>query len=109
MELILFFLAMILFGSVLYFVACFVFFAVTARPLLLAARICWKMSIASIVGLPMLGFGAVLLPALVFNGAIEPLPNYSKWRDIIAAFAIATLVSMIMFIAAYSIAWEVFE
>jgi hypothetical protein len=57
----------------------------------------------------MLGFGAVLLPALVFNGAIEPLPNYSKWRDIIAAFAIAALVSLIMLIAAYSIAWEVFE
>ncbi|MDA0688413.1 MAG: hypothetical protein O2948_07190 [Proteobacteria bacterium] len=109
MELIVFFLAMILFGSALYLVMCFFFFAMTARPLLRSFKVCWKMSIGSIVGLPLLGFGAVLLPALVFNGALEPLPNYSKWRDIIAAFVIATIASLIMLLAAYSIAWEVFE
>lgn len=109
MELIIFFLAMILFGSVLYLVMCFIFFAITARPLLLAFKVCWKMSIGSIIGLPLLGFGAVLLPALVFNGALEPLPNYSKWRDIIAAFAFSIIASVTMLLAAYSIAWEVFE
>ena len=109
MELILFFLAMILFGSVLYFLCCFIFFIATGRPPFLAIRLCWKMSIGSIIGLPLLGFGAVLLPALLLNGAIEPLPNYSKWRDIAAAFFISTVASTLMFLAAYSIAWEIFE
>lgn len=109
MELILFFLVMTLLGSVLYFVICFIFFAITARPALLALNLCWKMAIGSIVGLPLLGFGAVLLPALLFNGAIEPLPNYSKWRDIATAFLISTFVSVVMALAAYSIAWGIFE
>ena len=109
MELILFFLAMILFGSALYSILCFIFFAMTARPLLLAFKLGWKMSLGSIVGLPLMGFGAVLIPALLFNGAIEPLSNYSRWRDRAAAFLISTVVSVIMLLAAYSFAWGIFE
>lgn len=109
MELVLFFVAMTLLGSVLYLILCFAYFGLTGRPVLLSITLCRKMAVGSIVGLPLLGFGAVLLPAILFNAAVEPLPNYSRWRDIIAAFAIAIMVSLIMLVAAYSIAWEVFE
>ena len=109
MELVLFFLIMLVLGSLLYLLLCLVYFASTGRPVLLAFKLCWKMSIGSIIGFPLLGFGAVLLPAILFSAAIEPLPNYSKLRDIAVAFLMAAIVGIALFFLALTLAWEVFE
>lgn len=109
MEPILFFLVMILLGSVAYFVLCILYFAVTARPAMLAFKLCWKMSVGTLLGFIAAGVGAVLIPAVLFNGAVEPLPNYSKWRDIGVAFLFSAIVAAIMFFSAFGIAWEIFE
>lgn len=108
MELVIFFAVLSLVGILLYFLLCFFFFAFTARPVFLALNLSWKMSVGSIIGLPLLGFGAVLLPAIWFNAAVEHLPNYSKWRDISAAFLISIASCVVMYFTAFWLAWEVF-
>ena len=108
MELVLFFVLLLGIGAVCYLLFCFFYFVYTDRPVSLALKLSWKMSLGSIVGLPLLGFGAILLPAIWFNAVIEPLPNYSRWRDITAAFLISTVTCVIMYFTLFALAWEVF-
>ena len=108
MELVLFFAILLAVGTVCYALLCFLYLVYTSRPVLLAFKLSWKMSLGSIIGLPLLGFGAVLLPAIWFNAAVEPLPNYSKWRDIFAAFMISVPTCVLMYFAAFALAWDVF-
>ena len=107
MELVVFFLVLIVTGAVLYSILCFLFFGLTERPVLMAFRLSPKLAIGSIVGVIILGFGAILLPTIWINAAIEPLPSYSKWRDIIIALIISTLTTVVMYFAAMWLAWEV--
>lgn len=107
MELIFYFAAVMAVGSALFLLLCFIFFGLTGRPVFLAVKLCWKLAFGSVAGLLLLGFGAILVPAIWINGAIEPLPNYSKWRDIIAAFIIATIGAVVTYLAVFTLAFEI--
>lgn len=107
MELILFFLLLILISSVVFALQCFIFFGFTGRPLLLAFTLSWKLAMGAIVGVLALGFGGILLPAIWINSAIDSLPNYSKLRDIAFAFVIATIGAVITYVVGFALAWEV--
>lgn len=109
MEPILFFLAVIAVGMVYYSFCCLLFFGCTSRPVLLAFTQSWKLSIASIVGVILIGFGAVLLPTLYLNASLEKLPGYSKVRDISLSVLISTLCSVAMFFSSYGLAFSIFE
>ena len=109
MEPVLFFAAVILTGSVYYLVCCLVYFGFTGRPMLLAIKLCWKLAIATLVGAPLLGFGAVLLPALWLHAALDEQPNYKKWRDIIASFMITILCATALLFSSYGLAFSIFE
>lgn len=108
MELVLFFVPLLGIGALCCLVFCFFYFVYTDRPVSLALKLSWKMSLGSTIGLLLLGIGAILLPAIWFNAVVEPLPNYSRWRDIIAAFLIATVTCVIMYFTLFALAWEVF-
>lgn len=105
MELVLLFVLLILSGSVIFAIQCFLFFGLTERPVLLAITLSWKLAIGAIVGLFLFGFGAILLPAIWINGAIAPLPNYSKVRDIVIALVISAISAVLMYIIGFSLAW----
>ena len=94
-------------GIVLYTVLCTVYFVFTARPAALGLQISWKLALGTIIGAPIMGFGAILIPAIYFNAAVEPLPNYSKWRDILVAIVIAAIGTVVMFFTVLTLAWEV--
>jgi type IV secretory pathway VirB6-like protein len=53
------------------------------------------------------GFGAILLPAIWINGAIAPLPKYSKVRDIVFALVISAISAVLMYIIGFSLAWGI--
>lgn len=106
MELVLLFALLILAGSTIFAIQCFLFFGLTERPVLLAVTLSWKLAIGAIVGLFVFGFGAILIPAIWINGAIAPLPNYSKVRDIVLALVISTISAVLMYIIGFSLAWE---
>ena len=106
MELVLLFALLILSGSVIFAIQCFLFFGLTERPVLLAVTLSWKLAIGAIVGLLAFGFGAILIPAIWINSAIAPLPNYSKVRDIILALVISAISAVLMYIIGFSLAWE---
>ena len=105
MELVFLFLALLLVGAVCYAILCFLFFGLTDRPVLLAFKLCFKLSFGSIVGVAIFGFGALLLPTIWINAAIEPLPNYSKMRDIAIGFIITTICCVIMYVFFFAMAW----
>lgn len=95
MELVAYFAAVMAVGTVLFLFLCAIYFGLTGRPVFLALKLCWKLAFGALAGLLLLGFGAILVPAIWLNGAIEPLPNYSKWRDIVAAFIISTIGAVV--------------
>ena len=107
MELVLFFFLLILVGIVVFSVQCFFFFGLSGRPVLLAFTLSWKLTLGAIVGVWFLGFGAILLPTIWINAAIEPLPNYSKVRDIAIALIISTISAVIMYVSFFVLAWDV--
>ena len=109
MELVVFFLALLVTGVVVYSVQCFIFFGLTERPVLLAFTLSAKLAVGSLVGAVLFGFGAILLPTIWINAAIEQLPNYSKVRDIAVSFLISTLSSVIMYGALFALAWEILD
>ncbi|NKB33439.1 MAG: hypothetical protein GKR91_10110 [Pseudomonadales bacterium] len=109
MELIVFFLALIILGMVYYSFCCLLFFGFTSRPVLLAFSQSWKLSIASIIGVLFVGFGAIVLPTLYLNASLENLPGYKKGRDITVGVLISTACSVAMFFSSYGLAFSVFE
>lgn len=96
-------------GALLYLVMAVLHLALTKRPIGVALSLSWKLALATVVGVPLLGFGSILLAALVFNGQLAKMPQYSKVRDIIAAFAIATVGSVCLYVIAFGMAWQVFD
>lgn len=109
MELVVYFFAVMAVGTVLFLVLCSFYFLFTDRPVGLALKLSYKLAFGALAGLLLLGFGAILLPAIWFNAAIEPLPNYSKWRDIIAAFIISTIGAVVTYFAVFWLAWGILD
>ena len=108
MELVLFFLILLGVGMLSYSFCCLLFFGFTGRPVLLAITQSWKLSLSSIIGVMLIGFGAVLLPTLYLNASLEKLPGYNKWRDIFVSVIISVICCIIMVLSVYGLAFEVF-
>ncbi|MCG8415371.1 MAG: hypothetical protein MI746_14230 [Pseudomonadales bacterium] len=109
MELVVYFFAVMAVGTVLFLLLCVTYFALTARPAALALKLSYKLAFGALAGLLLLGFGAILLPAIWINAAIEPLPNYSRWRDIAAAFVISTIGAVATYLAVFWFAWGILD
>ena len=107
MELVLYFAAVMAVGTFLFLVLCAVYFGMTGHPILLAVKLSWKLAFGSVAGLLLLGFGAILVPAIWINGALDGLPSYSKWRDIIAAFIISTIGAVVTYVVVFTFAFEI--
>ena len=75
--------------------------------MLLAFTDSWKLSIASIVGVLFLGFGAVILPTLYLNASLEELPHYAKFRDIAVSVLISAACSVALFFSAWGMAFTI--
>ena len=107
MELVLFFVLLIAIITISYVILCSVYFGFTARPISLAFKLSWKLALGTIVGAPLFGFGSLLIPAIWFNAAVEPLANYSKWRDIAVAIIFAAMCTAEMYFVVLALAWDV--
>ncbi len=104
-----YFFAVMAVGTVLFLLLCAAYFGFTARPVAVALKLSYKLAFGALAGLLLLGFGAILVPAIWFNAAIEPLPNYSKWRDIAAAFVISTIGAVATYFAVFWLAWGILD
>lgn len=109
MELILFILAVLATGSLTYFILMGLYFGFTRRPVGLALKLSWMLTIISIVGVVLIGIGGVILSSLILNGAMTKRPNYSQTRDIVAAIIIALVGSVAIYFASFSLAFAILD
>ncbi len=109
MELVLYIFAVFFTAAILYFFACLFYFAFTRRSAGLALTLSWKLSLATLLGMILFGFGSILLAALVLHGELAKTVNYSKLRDIVASFLIATVNSAISLYMLFFLAWGIFD
>lgn|GEM_PF-832733 len=109
MELIVFAVAVVAAGSFYYWLACSLYFAFTSRNQLAALRICWKLSLVSIVGIPLAGFGGAILATLILHGELHKSPNYHQVRDILASICIALACSVGIYFSLISLAFAILD
>ena len=107
MELVSYLFAVVVCGTLLYLLSCLIFFLATGRPAGLALGLSWKLCLASLVGMVLIGFGSVVFAALVLHGALLKTENYSKVRDIVVSLIIATANSAALFFLLFSLAWGI--
>lgn len=107
MELIVFFFAAALVGMSAYLVCCAVFFGLTSRPLGLALSMAWKLPIVSLLGVPLFGFGGIILPIIVFVTELRKLPGYKPVRDIVSGLVITVACSVLLYFSTVMLAFEI--
>jgi len=108
-ELATFIIAITLSGSAFYLVFCSVYFALTSRSQLAALKICWKLGLVSIIGIPLAGFGGAILATLILHGELHKSPNYRQIRDILASIAIAVSCSIAIYFALMALAFGILD
>lgn len=109
MELLVFAIAIVGAGSLYYWLACGLYFAFTSRSQLGALRICWKLSLVSIVGIPLAGFGGAVLATLILHGELHKSPSYHQVRDILASICIALACSVGIYFSLISLAFAILD
>lgn len=109
MELIVYIVAVVAAGSFYYWVACSLYFAFTSRSQLAALRMCWKLALVSIVGIPLAGFGGAVLATLILHGELNKSPTYRQLRDILASICIALICSVGIYVSLISLAFAILD
>jgi hypothetical protein len=108
-ELVLYLLTVLALGSFFYLFLCSVYFAFTGRSQLAALRLCWKLALVSIVGIPLAGFGGAVLALLILHGELHKAPNYHQVRDIIVSISIAIACSVGIYFSAFALAFSMLD
>ena len=108
-ELVLYLAAVLASSSFYYWILCALYFAFTSRSQLLALKLCWKLALVSIVGIPFAGIGGALLATLILHGQLYKSSNYHQIRDILASICIAIACSVGIYFSALSLAFSILD
>ncbi len=109
MELVAYIFAVATAGSFYYLVLCSLYFALTSRSQRTALKLCWKLALVSIVGIPLAGFGGAVLAVLILHGELHKADNYSQVRDILASIVISVACSVAIYVTLIALAFSIFD
>ena len=109
MELVFYIVAVVASGSFFYLILCSFYFALTTRSQLAALRLCWKLALVTIIGIPLAGFGGALLAVLILHGELKKSPNYRQLRDILVSFCIGAICSVAIYFSLISLAFSILD
>lgn len=109
MELVVFAFAVVGVGSFFYLFLCSFYFAFTSRSQFAALKLCWKLALVSIVGIPLAGFGGAVLATLILHGELHKAPNYHQVRDILASIVISVVCSIGIYFSLISLAFGILD
>ena len=66
-----------------------------------------KMAASAIFGALLFMIGGIVLSTLVFNHAMAKRPEYKKWPSIVSGLIISVICSVIIYVSAFFLAWEI--
>jgi len=108
-DLIVYIIALFATGSFFYLILCSLYFAFTSRSQFAALKICWKLALVSILGIPLAGFGGALIAILMLHGELNKSANYHQIRDIVASIIISIVCSVGIYFALLSLAFGILD
>lgn len=109
MELVFYLFAVVASGSLYYFILCSLYFAFTSRSQLAALKLCWKLALVSIVGIPIAGIGGAILALLILHGELHKSENYHQVGDILVSICIAVACSVGIYFSAIFLAFSILD
>lgn len=108
MEWVVFVFVMLLLAIVFYWLVGMAYGLVVHRPAVyFPFNLAFKMALASLFGLPLAGFGGVFLAVYVFHQSFSQRADYQQLTGLVAGVTIAVLVSGLLLMSAYFMAWEI--
>lgn len=66
-----------------------------------------KMAISAVLGGIFFLVGGVILATLVFNGEMMKRADYQRWPTLIVGAVISIICTVIIYISAFTLAWEI--
>ena len=68
-----------------------------------------KMALSAVFGGLLFLVGGIILATLVFNGEMIKRNDYRRWPTLIAGAIISIICTVIIYLSAFSLAWEILD
>ncbi|MEM8562165.1 MAG: hypothetical protein AAGF57_08010 [Pseudomonadota bacterium] len=109
MELIIYLLVISIVSVASFWVAGTIYGLIHAPSLYFPVSLATKMAACAVFGVLLFLLGGVVLSTLVFNAEMEKRQDYQRWPVIFAGLLISILCSVVIYVAAIGLAWQILD
>ena len=101
MDILILILSLLVVSALAYWVLNSAYLAIVHQAHNLASPLSLKMTLATLLGFPLAGFGGIVISAWIFNNALKEHQTYHQIRDLLAGLAMSLIVTALLLLFAF--------